>query len=168
VIGQLLVVELDALNYLQAEEAGKSYLDADDYVSRFLEFFLQEQNFSEVVWVEAPQSWLKTLLGQERVPCQTERSLEAARRSEQALGRGCMRGWQLFFVLNKSLQEMTEFLAAAQYRVVREIEFLPHFSKPSLLTTCLESFQLGLKQTIVLFAHDADPVYLIARRESNS
>ena|SRR5437762_7504471 len=86
--GPLLLVELDGLGYLQAEKAGKSYLEEPDYVSRFLEFFLQEENFSGLVWVQAPQPWWRTLLGRER-PCRTERSLEAARRSKDDLGRGC-------------------------------------------------------------------------------
>jgi hypothetical protein len=163
VTAPLLVVEIDALDYLQAEKAGKSYLDQGDYVSRFLEFFLQEQNFSEVVWIEAPQPWWKTLLGQRRVPCQTERSLEAARRSEQDLGRGCMKGWQVLFVLNKRLDEMTEFLATAQYRVLRQTAM---GWKPDAVTRCLESIQVEPNQTIVLFAHDADPVFLIARQVS--
>ena len=82
-----------------------------------------------------------------------------------------MKGWQLFFVLNKRLQQMTEFLAAAQYRVVRKSELGSGnpgdiLSKPSLVTECLQSLQVDSHQTIVLFAHDADPVFLIAQQES--
>ena len=171
---RLLVVELDALGFLQAERAGTSYLEEGDYISRFLEFVLQEQNFRELVWVEASQPWWSILLGRGGTPCRIERSLEAARRSRDDLGRACMKGWQLLFVVNKALLETTEFLATAQYRVVTKTDLgsgkagdiLPHFPTRSRVTECLQSLQVDSNQTVVLFAHDADPVFLIAQQES--
>ena len=165
-------IELGALRYTEASEKGMSYLGASAYVARFLEFFLQEENFSRLARLDVHSVIVPLMRRKTRAPCRVVSSLTVALRSKADLQRACLRGLEVFFVLRRPTSLALHFCLTAEYVVTNRRTLgsgqpgdpLQLFSDPSRLMDCLGSLEVKPGECVSVFAHDGDPVYLIERQ----
>ena len=163
----LKAIEIGALDYMEAQRAGGSYLGAAAYVSRFLEFFLNEGSFSRLAWIDESGGFWRTIVGGPKNTCRIVASFDEAIRDKSKLQRASLKGWQVLFVVSKQGSVVADFLTTAEYRITGHSQLgsgqsgdpLGFFSE--LGRGCLSSLSLTNRESIVVFAHDADPVYVI-------
>ena len=80
-----------------------------------------------------------------------------------------MKGLDAILVLNQPRLVVMEFCVRAQYRVTNRTtlgsgepgDLLVQFSYPQRVMTCLDIVELKRGECAAVFAHDADPLYLI-------
>jgi hypothetical protein len=151
---------------LEAERLGLSYTDAGDLVEAFVNEFLREENFSRVGLLGGRQ-WFANNKPAE--PCRVLSSVAEASLSRADLGRVCLRGFDALFVSRKHPSFPGNHFLTRGYAVRERFDLnadasalfqdLP-LSGPEL-AVCFKALGLRPTESVVLFGHDADPVYVI-------
>ncbi len=164
-------IEIGAVTYVKTQEEGVPYFGAAAYIGRFLEFFLREEHFSRLAWLDAPGGLLRMMTTDRAGPCRIVSSLREAVRSKPELQRACLRGLQVLFLLHRLPSEVVDFCGIAEYRVTTRSRLgsgqagdpVGLFPDRTQFTQCLIALDAKPNQTIAVFSHDGDPLYLIER-----
>ena len=167
--GSFSVVEIGALSFRQAEEKGDPYVDASDYVAQVLEHFLRDGTFSRLARLKTTTGLFAFARSHPDAPCRVVVSRQDALRSKEDLQRACMKGLEALFVLSQATPLVLEYCLKAQYRITHRTtlgsgepgDVLVQFSDPHRVAMCLDLLEVKRGECVAVFAHDADPLYLI-------
>jgi len=163
------VVQISALGYLDAEKQGVAYIESYDYVARFLDFFLQEENFSKLVRLKSPTRLFGLIRNRSEAPCEVVVSREEATRSKGDLQRAWMEEFGVLFVLKQPLSTVLKFCLTPDYRVTGRAKLgsgeaadaFAYFPDPPAFELCLARLDVRRGECFAVFAHDAVPMYLM-------
>jgi hypothetical protein len=163
------VVQVTALGYLEAEEQGVSYIESDDYFARFLDFFLQEENFSKLVRLKSHTKLFGLIQDRSDAPCEVIVSRQEATRFKGDLQRTWMEEFSELFVLQQPLSTVLEFCLTPDYRVTGRARLgsgeradpFAYFPDPPAFELCLAGLDARRGECLAVFAHDAVPMYLM-------
>jgi hypothetical protein len=167
------VVQIQPLSYVEATKRGLAYIDAEDYFSRFLDYFLADGAFLGLARFREPTKLLDLSQGSRDGRCRVTTSRQQALQLKDELRGKWMKGLDVLYAVNKPLSSVSEFCLTAEYRVTNRTwlgsgqpgDALAQFSDPKAFESCLSLLDVQLDQCVVVFAHDADPVYVLEPSE---
>lgn len=170
----LVCSEFTALSLDDMERRGLPYVDGSTFVDSFLHAYLSVGTFSRLALVDRGNAGLARrarALGQR---CWVVAALEPAVKMSSELRRRCMHGFEALFVVSESrADELTTFMRGQYELAGRSVvgSGEPHDAlvaawNRSELERCLEALGIQRQEGVWLFAHDADPAYLIEAEDA--